>query len=198
MLMAISTEARATVWGWACELYEENIYKIFFDGEVEETVGLKSELDWLPEGTEFVTKYDAMGGESFIYTDETELLINFLYSTDPDSIYYLITEDAVRQDVIVNGLTGKGFISPSEEETNTIVWSDDSIPIMFTFTAEYDVETLIKVAENIKVLLLLIVVYLGEYVKLVLSMNLLGLWFIGTIITIAGFIYVIDCMKYRR
>lgn len=151
MLMVISTEARAAVWGWACELYEENIYKIFFDGEAEETVGLKYELGWLPEGTEFVTKYDVMGGESFIYTDETELLINFLYSTDPDSVYYLITEDAIRQDVTVNGLPGEVFVSPSEEETNTIVWSDDSIPIMFTFTAEYDVETLIKVAENIKV-----------------------------------------------
>ena len=40
---------------------------------------------------------------------------------------------------------------PSEEETNTIVWSDNSIPIMFSFTAEYDVETLIKVVENIKI-----------------------------------------------
>ena len=51
----------------------------------------------------------------------------------------------------VNGLPGEVFISPSEEETTTIVWSDNSIPIMFSFTAEYDVETLIKVAENIKI-----------------------------------------------
>lgn len=47
-------------------------------------------------------------------------------------------------------------------------------------------------------LLLLIVVYLGEYVKLVLTINLLGLWLIGTIIIIGSCIYVIDCMKYRR
>lgn len=151
MLMAVSTEARAAVWGWVSELYQENMYKIFFDGEAEETVGLKYELGWLPEGTEFVTKYDVMGGESYIYTDETELLINFLYSSDPDSVYYLIANDAVKQEVTVNGLLGEVFISPSEEETNTIVWSDNSIPIMFSFTAEYDVETLIKVAENVKV-----------------------------------------------
>ena len=50
----------------------------------------------------------------------------------------------------------------------------------------------------LSLLLLLIVVYLGEYVKLVLSMNLLGLWLIGTIIIIAVCIYVTDCMKYRR
>ena len=152
MLMAVSTEARAAVWGWVSELYQENMYKIFFDGEAEETVGLKYELGWLPEGTEFVTKYDVMGGESYIYTDETELLINFLYTTDSESVYYLIANDAIKQEVTVNGLPGEVFISPSEEETNTIVWSDNSVPVMFSFTAEYDMETLIKVAENIKVI----------------------------------------------
>lgn len=151
MLMAVSTEARAAVWGWVSELYQENMYKIFFDGEAEETVGLKYELGWLPEGTVFVTKYDVTGGESYIYTDETELLINFLYSSDPEAVYYLIANDAIKQEVTVNGLPGEVFISPSEDETNTIVWSDNSIPIMFSFTAEYDVETLIKVAENVKI-----------------------------------------------
>ena len=151
MLMAVSTEARAAVWGWVSELHQENMYKIFFDGEAEESVELKYELGWVPEGTEFVTKYDVTGGESYIYTDETELLINFLYSTDSDSVYYLIANDATKQEVIVNGMPGEVFISPSEEETNTIVWSDNSIPIMFSFTAEYDVETLIKVAEDVKV-----------------------------------------------
>lgn len=150
LLMSFSSEARAAVWGWVSELYQENMYKIFFTGEEEETVSLKYELGWLPEGTEFVTKYDITGGESYIYTDETELLINFLYSSDPESVYYLIANDAIKQEVTVNGLPGEVFISPSEEETNTIVWSDNSIPVMFTFTAEYDAETLIKVAENIK------------------------------------------------
>lgn len=151
LLMSVNSEARAAVWGWVSEFYEENVYKIFFAGEAEETVGLKYELGWLPEGTEFVTKYDIPGGESYIYTDETELLINFLYSSDPDSVYYLIANDATKQEVTVNGMPGEVFISPSEEETNTIVWSDNSIPIMFSFTAEYDVETLIKVAEDVKV-----------------------------------------------
>ena len=80
------------------------------------------------------------------------MLINFIYTTDPDSVYYLIAEDVIKQNVTVNGLPGDVFISPSKEETNTILWSDNSIPVMFSFTAEYDTETLIKVAENIKVI----------------------------------------------
>lgn len=74
------------------------------------------------------------------------------------------------------------------------------LPFYFMWKAwrEKIMETVNPLTISISLLLLLIVVYLGEYVKLVLSINLLGLWFIGTIIIIAGFIYVIHCMKYRR
>ena len=152
ILMVASTEARAAVWGWIREFYAGDYYKFSFDGEAEEAVGLKYEPGWLPEGTEFVTKYEIMGGEAFIYTDETGLLISFTYSTDPDSVHYLQAVDTIKQNVTVNGCPGEIFISPSEEETNTIVWSDSSVPVIFDFTAEYDAETLIKVAENIKVI----------------------------------------------
>lgn len=151
MITTVSAEARAAVWGWVKELHAENMYKFFFEGEAEEAVGLKYEPGWLPEETEFITKYEIMGGEVFIYTDEKELVISFTYSTDPDSVHYLIAENATKQDVTVDGLPGEIYISPSEEETNTIVWSDNSVPVMFTFTAEYDAETLLKVAENIKI-----------------------------------------------
>lgn len=152
ILMVVSTEARAAVWGWVKEFYAGNYYKFSFDGEAEEAVGLKYEPGWLPEGTEFVTKYEIMGGETFIYTDETGLLISFSYSTDPDSVHYLGAADTIKQKVTVNGYPGEIFISPSEEETNTIVWSDSSVPVIFDFTAEYDAETLLKVAENIVII----------------------------------------------
>ena len=149
ILMVVSTEARAAVWGWIREFYAGDYYKFSFDGEAEEAVGLKYEPSWLPEGTEFVTKYEIMGGETFIYTDDTGLLISFSYSTDPDAVHYLGAVDTIKQKVTVNGCPGEIFISPSKTETNTIVWSDNSLPVIFDFTAEYDAETLLKVAENI-------------------------------------------------
>ena len=83
-----------------------------------------------------------MGGESYIYTDETELLINFLYSSDPDSVYYLIANDAVKQEVTVNGLPGEVFISPSEEETSTEMTSEeDTAEVTEEDTAETIEET---------------------------------------------------------
>ena len=68
---------------------------------------------------------------------------------NPDAVHYLGAVDAVKQKVTVNDCPGEIFISPSETETNTIVWSDSSVPVIFDFTAEYDAETLLKVAENI-------------------------------------------------
>ena len=152
MLMAVSTEARAAVWGWIKEVYTDNFYKFSMQTNKEEAINLKYELGWIPEGTEFVTKYDLMGGESFIYTDETELVIVFSYSTDPEYVFYMDGVDNNKEKVTINGMPGEIFITPSEEETNTIVWGDASVPALFSFTAKYDAKTLIKVAENIKII----------------------------------------------
>lgn len=47
-------------------MHAGDYYKFSFDGESEAAVGLKYEPGWLPEGTEFVTKYEIMSGETFI------------------------------------------------------------------------------------------------------------------------------------
>ena len=151
-LMAASTEVRATVWRWVKEVYSGEWHKFSMETDVKEAVNLKYELGWIPEGIEFVTKFDIMGGESFIYTDEKELVIVFSYSTDPEYVFYMDSVDNIKEEVTINGMPGEIFITPSEEETNTIVWGDASIPVMFSFTAEFDNETMIKVAENIKVI----------------------------------------------
>lgn len=50
----------------------------------------------------------------------------------------------------------------------------------------------------ILILLLLVVVYLGEFVKLLLPMNLVGLWLLGMVVIIGVSIYVVECIKNRR
>ena len=54
--------------------------------------------------------------------------------------------------VTVNGLDGTIYLAPSEEQTNSIIWTDDSVPVIFFFAADCSEEDLIKVAENVKVL----------------------------------------------
>lgn len=58
----------AAVWGWVRELANENHYKYFFEGDAagtkeEESGTLKYTPGWLPEGTEYVTTIEEVGGE---------------------------------------------------------------------------------------------------------------------------------------
>ena len=107
-------------------------------------------LESLPYGAVciFATSPTERVTETFSYFDLTP----FGYSTDPEYVFYMDSVDNIKEEVNINGMPGEIFITPSEEETNTIVWGDASIPVMFSFTAEDDNETMIKVAENIKVI----------------------------------------------
>lgn len=151
VLMALSTETRASIWGYVRELYDETWYKFSFEGEFEPVTDIKYELGWIPENIEYVTKFEIIGGEEYIYKDDKDLLVSFSYSTDPDYVFYMDGVDNIKQNVTVNGCSGQTYITPSEDETNTIVWTDESVPVIFTFTAECNVDTLIKVAENVKI-----------------------------------------------
>lgn len=59
-------------------------------------------------------------------------------------------------------------------------------------------ESINPLTASASIILLLIVVYLGEFVKMLLPMNLLGLWILGTIAIIGVSMYMMDCIRYRR
>ena len=50
---------------------------------------------------------------------------------------------------------------------------------------------------SIAILLMMVVVYLGDYIRMILPMNLLLLWLVGIGILLAIGIYVAECNKYR-
>ena len=155
MITAVSAEARAAVWGWVREFAGGNHYKYIFEGDpvgtLEEKLRtLKYNPGWLPEGTEYVTTIEEVGGEILIYTNERDALIRFSYSTDPKSVTYIDGVEYTQKSVKVHENTGTIYLAPSEEQTNAIVWTDDSIPVIFFFSADCSEEELLKVAENIE------------------------------------------------
>lgn len=155
MLMAISTEARAAVWGWVREFAGGVHYKYFFEGDKvgtsEVEIGtLKYYPGWLPEGTEYVTTIEEFGGEIHIYTNENDALIRFSYSTDTKAATYIDGVEYTQKSVTVNGCAGTIYLAPSEEQTNSIIWTDNSVPVIFIFAADCSEEDLIKVAESVK------------------------------------------------
>ena len=53
-------------------------------------------------------------------------------------------------EVTVNGTPAEISVSPSEEETDGIVWTDPDTNTLFFISGHFDEETFIKMAENVK------------------------------------------------
>lgn len=156
ILLAVNSEVRAAVWGWVREFAGGVHYKYFFEGDAiedteEEVSSIKYYPGWLPEGTEYVTTIEEVGGEILIYTNENDALIRFSYTTDTKSATYIDGVEYAQKSITVNGCAGTIYLAPSKEQTNAIIWTDNSVPVIFFFAADCSEEDLIKVAENVKV-----------------------------------------------
>lgn len=149
-ILTFSVEARAAFFGWVREQYE-NFYVYFFEGEAAVTDPAKYELGWMPENCVFVTSYETAGGEVYIYTDERDTLIQFSYTSDPDNENTYVTHDGAEEiKVTVNGHPAEIFISPSEENTDGIIWADPDTSALFFISGHFDEETFIRMAESVK------------------------------------------------
>lgn len=57
--------------------------------------------------------------------------------------------DAEQKDVMINGGSGKLYISHNEGQTSSLVWMNKSRTVLFSISGDYDEDVLIKIAENI-------------------------------------------------
>ena len=149
-ILTFSVEARAAFFGWVRERVE-TYYHYFFEGEAAVDDPAKYELGWIPENCVFVTSYETAGGEVYIYTDERDTLIQFSYTSEPnDENVYVNSVGAETIEVTVNGTPAEISVSPSEEVTDGIVWTDPDTNTLFFISGHFDEETFIKMAENVK------------------------------------------------
>ena len=149
-VLTFSVEARAAFFGWVREQYD-NFYHYFFEGDAMPIQPVKYELGYVPENCIFVTSYETAGGEVYIYTDERDTLIQFSYTSEPNKEdTYVVHEEVERVDVTVNDYPAEIFITPSDDETDGIVWTDPNTNTLFFISGHFDEETFIKMAENVK------------------------------------------------
>ena len=149
-ILTFSVEARAAFFGWVREQYE-NFYVYFFEGETAVADPVKYELGWLPDGCVYVTTIENESGEIFIYTDERDTLIRFSYDRAADSS--MLSVDVAGNETIpvkINGCPGEISISPSEDETDQIIWIDNETNTLFLISGHFDQETFIRMAESVK------------------------------------------------
>ena len=149
-ILTFSVEARAAFFGWVRE-QADNFYHYFFEGEAVPTQPVKYELGWMPEGLEYVTTLDIDNGECYIYKDAQGFLIQFSYVPNGDDRSWGVDGvDDIQKTVKVNGNKADLYISRSDDETSSIIWANERNDF-FTISAPFDEETLIKMAENVRV-----------------------------------------------
>lgn len=94
--------------------------------------------------------YETAGGEVYIYTDERDTLIQFSYTSEPNNEnVYVNSVGAETIEVTVNGTPAEISVSPSEEETDGIVWTDPDTNTLFFISGHFDEDTLIQMAESV-------------------------------------------------
>lgn len=149
-VLAVSVEARAAVFGWVKQQHD-NFYVYFFDGKVcvDETV--RYSPGWMPEGCVFVTSYETAGGEVYIYTDAEDTLIQFSYTSDPNSeSVYIEGVGYSKERVEIKNCSGEVYISDDPGKTNSLIWNDETNKVLFCISGNFEKETLIKIAETIE------------------------------------------------
>lgn len=136
------------VTGWldkdALITFAENVLR-----ENSGTGPKKYNPSWVPDDCTFMKSYETAGGESFIYSNERGMLVQFTYISEPknemlsiDSVPYKL------HSVMVNDDKGEVGIAPNDTETNYILWTDADTNALFLISGDYDEGTLIKMAEN--------------------------------------------------
>ena len=147
-ILTVSTEAREIVFGWMRVRYQ-SMYEYFFEGEIENPENVTYYPQWLPEDCKFETSYSTLGGEVYIYFTPRDSLVQFSYISKSNEKLYMDGVDAEQKDVMINGGSGKLYISHNEGQTSSLIWMDKSRTVLFSISGDYDEEVLIKMAENI-------------------------------------------------
>ena len=149
-ILTFSMEARAAFFGWVRE-QADNFYHYFFEGDAMPTQPVKYELGWMPEGLEFVTTLDIDNGECYIYKNAQDFLIQFSYVLNGDNHSWGVDAvDDIQKTVKVNGNKADLYISRNDDRTSSIFWTNERNDF-FTLSVPFDEETLIKMAENVRV-----------------------------------------------
>lgn len=147
-ILTVSTEARAIVFGWMRVRYQ-SMYEYFFEGEIENPENVTYYPQWLPEDCKFETSYSTLGGEVYIYFTPRDSLVQFSYISKSNEKLYMDGVDAEQKDVMINGGSGKLYISHNEGQTSSLIWMNKSRTVLFSISGDYDEDVLIKMAENI-------------------------------------------------
>lgn len=149
--LAIDTDARAAVFGWIREQYE-NIFQYHFEGNTDVPSEQTYELGWLPEGYQFHHRRDNDINSTVMYTNEIGDIITLTYKTgtnEETSDFFVLDATGEKKTVKVGEVIAQLYLTDTPDDSNMIVWANIDTMQLFSITSVENEETLIKMAENV-------------------------------------------------
>lgn len=150
--LAFDEEARADFFQWVRDEYESGIVYKFFERREEKTLP-RVEFGWLPEGSvESEAKINDDHGYILFNISSGEYLVlyyRYMYSETS----YSITRDSnvIHEVVFVNGKVADLYIDLEKDDPNMLLWTENAEGIEYNLNGSFDEETMIKIAENIRI-----------------------------------------------
>lgn len=151
--LAVDAEARAAVFSWMREVYEEHIVYRFFGEPTTDTLPAYR-ITWLPEGYEEIDVYDGDEAYNAFYQkgDDITSAFVFEYFFMQDGFYTEMQIDEtsyIHKIVDINGVQADFYQALNPEETNNLIWIDENTSIVFKFNGFPEETVIVHIAKSI-------------------------------------------------
>lgn len=146
--MALDTEMRAEFCSWVRVQYENSFVYHYFPIRSSDVSVDDYTVTWLPEG--YAEKQSEMTDDTVLRTyasEHGEIIIMWFISESSDT-YVSLDGDIHSEAVDINGLEGHIYWSGTDNH-KSIIWIDDFDGVTFCIESSEDIETIVKIANNI-------------------------------------------------
>lgn len=151
--LGTDVEARADFKQWILTQYENSFVRSFFDGDSARSVkGV--EFGWLPEGCEEAeSEVNEDSGYYLFYADDGRGFVLSYTTMTSDTFTAVLTGNVKHEVVEVNGSPADYFDDLDSDGSDILWWTNEEAGIAFDLNAVLEKEEMIKIAENIKLIL---------------------------------------------
>ena len=151
--LAVDAQARTALFQWAREVYEDSVVYRFFN-ERQDGQGLPVYRPaWLPEGYRQTDVITTDTVHTVVYQNEQDPADGFLldyYRYSEDGYLALLWEDSEYEcvELLVNGMPAQFYYSLNEDQTNDLIWVDETAGIVFSLNGALEQDVMLHIAES--------------------------------------------------
>ena len=150
-LLALSSEARAAFWGWIREVSAGwSVYH--YVGEKKDSLeDIIYRPTWIPDGYEVTSEYFDPWNVNIGYQNADEEFAMFSYSTYTESMEAQVESDGVEiKHILIDGHPADLYLDPDPGAANVLMWMNDEAGALFTISASFSSDNIIKMAESVE------------------------------------------------